>query len=426
MNFKIHLRRVLAVGSVETLGVVLGGIASLLIVNVLPKEQYAQYTFLISCMMLMISITDTGLAHCCLPIVGQRSGEGEWVTAACNQVFRKRWWLLLAGFFIVVPYWFITTRQHPWAGTGYWLASALVVAVPVLSLPGMYANTVLMILGKISALTRIVFLSLVARMLLVLGVLLLPVTAYTLGGIMAATLASTVLGWVLYRRSFAAYGLAPRRLEGEAAKSVDKEIYRIAKPLVLPSIFYHFEGLITVFVASLFGTADMLAEVGALGRISMILMVFDRIGVVLLFPAIARAPEGKGLLSMIVKGHLAYVGVLSLLFLTSIFLPEYWILLIGSKYEEQQSVLWMVFLSTLLMNCAQFAFVTLTSRGHTRRQSFVVPFVLILQILCLYVFGVSSLHAVLALGIATSLGHFLYQYAMLTSWFFDRVKHSRG
>ena len=59
------------VGGVETFGVVAGGLAGLLIVNVLPKDQYAAYTFLFACLTLLLGVTDLGLAHCCLPVVGK-------------------------------------------------------------------------------------------------------------------------------------------------------------------------------------------------------------------------------------------------------------------------------------------------------------------------------------------------------------------
>ena len=67
---------------------------------------------------------------------------------------------------------------------------------------------------------------------------------------------------------------------------------RIAKPLVLPAIFYQLQGVITVFLVSLFGTSSMVAEVGAFGRLAMALVVVDRVTHILLFPAIALEPVG--------------------------------------------------------------------------------------------------------------------------------------
>ncbi|MEJ8820809.1 hypothetical protein WKW80_02010 [Variovorax humicola] len=425
MNFKARLRQALAVGSVESLGVVVGGLAGLLIVNLLPKDQYAQYTFLITCMTWMLGITDVGLAHCCLPLVGQRASETPWVVGVCYQVFRKRGWLLCLGTLIVVPYWWVTTHQHGWSDWPYWIASACMLVLVFFSLSAFYSNTVLLILGHIATLNRVNFYGLATRALLIAAVLLLlPVASYSIAAVVAATLAASMLSVVLYRRGLAAHEVRPHVLAKAEAAAVDAAMYRMAKPLVLPALFFQFQGVITVFIVSLFGTASMLAEVGALGRIAMLLIVFDRVAATVLFPAIARAADGPRLVLMVLRAHAAYVGIMLMVFLSALLWPQYWMLLIGPHYKGQQSLLWMVFLSTLLLNCAQFAFMTLTSRGHTRHQTFVVFFVLALQVLCLSVFGVRSLQAVLALGVATSLGHFLYQYAMLGIWFSEREKRN--
>ncbi|RYF68245.1 MAG: hypothetical protein EOO22_18070, partial [Comamonadaceae bacterium] len=143
------LRRIAAVGSVETLGVIAGGLAGLLIVNVLPKDQYAQYTFLLACMTLLLGVTDLGLAHCTLPVVGERAREVPWVVGACQRVFHWRWALLGAGVAVVVPYFFYSTREHDWGGLAYGLAALLFVGVVLTTLREHYANTVLLILGHI-------------------------------------------------------------------------------------------------------------------------------------------------------------------------------------------------------------------------------------------------------------------------------------
>ncbi len=106
------------VGGIESFGVILGGIAGLLIVNVLPKDQYAAYTFLVACTTLMMGVTDLGVAHCCMPVVGQRTRDVPWVVAVCHHVFHKRWLLLSLGLVIIVPYWYFTSREHRWTGRG--------------------------------------------------------------------------------------------------------------------------------------------------------------------------------------------------------------------------------------------------------------------------------------------------------------------
>ncbi|MGJ7510605.1 hypothetical protein [Variovorax sp. GT1P44] len=414
MKLLARLRQIAMVGGVETFGVAVGGIAGLLIVNVLPKDQYAAYTFLVACITLILGVTDLGLAHCCLPVVGQRTTEVPWVVGACQQVFRKRWLLLALGLVIVVPYWFVTSREHGWGGGGYLLASAFMIVVVLLSLREHFASTVLLILGHISTLNRIAFSSHFVRILFVGTVLLLPMTSWSVAGIVAATAAASLVSVTLYRIEFRSREIVDSaRLGTEDARRVDAQVIKIAKPLVLPAIFYQVQGVITVFLVSMFGTSTMVAEVGAFGRLAMVLMVVDRVTNILVFPVIARAPDGERLRRMLLLGHLVYLGMMVLVLLTAIFLPQYWILLLGEKYRSMEPLVWMVFLASILQNASGFAFRTLTVRGATSGQTYSILATLITQVVYLAVVGVSDLRAVLGFGIATAVANFGYQYMLL-------------
>ena len=413
MKLLPRLRQIAMVGGVETFGVAIGGIAGLLIVNVLPKDQYAAYTFLVACMTLILGVTDLGLAHCCLPIVGQRANEQSWVVGVCHQVFRKRWLLLGLGLVVVGPYWFYSSQQHGWSGAPYVMASLLMVSVVLLTLREHYASTVLLILSQIATLNRVAFSAHSVRIAFVGVVLLLPITPWSMVGIVLATAAASFVSVLLYRKAFRRHEVADAHLGAETARKVDGEILRIARPLVLPGIFYQVQGVITVFLVSLFGTASMLAEVGAFGRLAMVLMVVDRVTNVLLFPAIARAPMGPRLGRIVAQAHLAYFAMGALVLLTSFLVPQYWILLLGRQYESMTPLVWMVFLASILMNASGFAFRTLSVRGATAGQTYSIPVTLITQVLFLWLVGVSDLRSVLWFGIATSLANFGYQYALL-------------
>jgi O-antigen/teichoic acid export membrane protein len=408
-----RLRQIAMVGGVETFGVAIGGIAGLLIVNVMPKDQYAAYTFLVACMTLILGITDLGLAHCTLPIVGQRAGEVRWVVGVCHQVFRKRWLLLALGLAIIGPYWFYTSQQHAWSGWAYFAASLLMVTVVLLTLREHYANTVLLILGQIPTLNRIAFSSHCVRITFVGAVLLLPATSWAVTGIVAATAAASFVSVMLYRKAFRTQQLPAAHLDEADTKKVDTQVIRIAKPLVLPAIFYQVQGVITVFLASLFGTAGMLAEVGAFGRLAMVLIVVDRVTNILLFPAIARAPVGPRLGTIVAQAHVAYFAMSALVLLTSFYFPQYWILLLGKQYASMTPLVWMVFLASILMNASGFAFRTLSVRGATAGQTYSIAVTLITQITYLWLVGVSDLRSVLGFGIASSLANFGYQYFLL-------------
>lgn len=415
MKLLSRLRQIAMVSGVEFLGVAVGGIAGLLIVNVLPKDQYAVYTFLITCMQLILGLTDLGLSKCSLPIVGQRNNEVPWVVGVCRQIFSRRTLVLVASFAFVVPYAIYTFLQHGWSEWAYVLAAVLIVASILITLWGHYAGAVLLILGYVNALSRIGACVTTARFALVSAALLLPMTPYSIAILLVATVSSEVLALVLLRREFKARNIKESRLSPQDEKRVDSQILKIVIPLIPSAVFFQVQGVVTIFLASLFGTANMVADIGAFGRLALALVLLDRVAGILLFPAIARAPAGARLVTMISRAHAIYLVAMICLLLSAVFFPQYWILLLGKKYENMVPYVWMLFLSSILLNGAGFAFSTLAVRGFTEKQAFSVLVVIALQCLYLWKFGANELSSILWFNIITSAAHFFYQYVLLIS-----------
>lgn len=413
MNLMSRLRQVAMVSGVETFSVAVAGLTGLLIVNVLPKEQYAVYTFLITCLLLITGISDLGLTKCALPIVGPRNRERAWVAAVCGQVFRRRTLMLGASFAVVVPYALHTFVQHGWLTPAHALASLFVVASVMVSLRGHFANTVLVILGQVNAVSRITFLVTATRFLLVGAVLLAPMTPYSIAFLIAATALSEVVAVQLYRREFKAREIVETRPAPEDEKHVDRQIRKIVLPLIPSAVFFQVQGALTIFLASLFGTANTVAEIGAFGRLALVLTIVDRVANVLLFPAIARAMPGRRLVSMVGKVHAIYLCAMLCVLATAVLFPQAWMLLLGEKYDNTAPYVWMIFLSSILMNGANFAFMTLAVRGFTEKQAYSVLLVVLLQCLFLWRYGASDLPTLLGFQIATCAAHFAYQYVLL-------------
>ena len=210
-------------------------------------------------------------------------------------------------------------------------------------------------------------------------------------------------------------------------KKVDQQALKVALPLLPSAIFLQVQGVVTVFlVFAVRQSTELLAQVGAFSRLAMVLTVVDRVTGVLLFPALARAPAGPRLLAIVLRVHVAYMGAMALMLLSAWFGGHWWILLLAASTSTARmwsSYVWMVFLATILLNASNFAFRTLAVRGLTAKQSYSVPVVLTVQILYLWLFGVSDLVSVLGFGIATSLANFVVQYALLGARF---MAHLRG
>ena len=175
LSARQRLRQIFMVSGVESFGVVIGGIAGLLIVNVLQKDPYAVSIFMVACTTLLIGVTDLRLAHCCVPVVGQRGTEVPWAVGSCHPIFSQA---LTAAFrraraHRALPLARTRMDRHGLLGS---LAGALGVALVQLS--EHYAKTVILIPGHISAINVAAFVALI---------LVRPMTPYSTAGQTAAT-----------------------------------------------------------------------------------------------------------------------------------------------------------------------------------------------------------------------------------------------
>ncbi|RYH34476.1 MAG: hypothetical protein EON54_19945 [Alcaligenaceae bacterium] len=314
---------------------------------------------------------------------------------------------------VVVPYAIYTFVQHDWLSISNGVAALLMIAVLLLTLRVHYANNVMLILGEVSTITKVGGIAAVTRFSIVSAALLLPTTQFTLAGLFFAAAATEFINLILYRRAFRARPLQDVHLPDAERAQIDRSILKIALPLVPSAIFFQVQGVVTVFLVSIFGTTSMLAEVGAFGRLAMVLTIVDRVAGILLFPAIARAQSGQRLSSMVLRIHLIYLALMGLVLATGALFPEYWIFFLGEKYKDLTPYVWMMFLGAILMNAASFAFLTMSVRGMTSRQGFSVIFVIVAQVVYLWAVGVSDLKSVLIFNIVTCASHFTYQYTLL-------------
>jgi len=413
MSIQARIRQFVVVSGIETLGVALAGISGLLIVNLMAKDQYAIYTFFLACTTLVSGISEVGLAHCAMPVVGTRAGEPRWVVAVMHQIFRLRWLLLAVGVVLVVPYGIYSAEGHGWTRWPQVTAALVIVLCVTLSLRDQYLHTVLLLLGHIATLNRAAITSYAVRFVLVALVLLLPMDDFGVAALFVAAAAATAVSIRVQARAWTRLGLEDARLDEPERRWVDGELRRIATPLVPSALFFHVQGVVTVFIVSWFGTTAMMAEVGALGRLAMILVVLDRVTSMLLFPALARAETGPRFLRLVLRVHAAYLVLMLLIFCSAVFMPGAWMLLLGQQYAEQTPYLWMAVGSAILMNAAAFAFRTLAGRGATARQWITIPLVLALQAAFVFGVGVDTLPLVLAFNLATAALHFVYQYGLM-------------
>jgi len=388
-------------------------VSGFVVVHVLDKSGYAQYTLLTACVSLVFGLSDLGLSNCYLPVVGARAHDARWVLQVCRRIYGKRWLLLAPAGLAVLAYWLYATWLHHWTRPAYLLASALLALGVPLALREHVSRCVLSILQNTRALSRIGLTSAVARMLLLLAAVLCSSVLDPLVGISLATLAAALIPVVQYNGVPALHPLAGTTLSGTEARQVDRRIGEVLRPLILFGLFHQFQSSITILLVATLGHGHSLAEVGALTRPTLVLSLIDRVTAVLLFPVVARKVDSPHLARLVAMSICLHLVCMAAILATAIFTPGMWMWLIGSTYAGQADMLWMAFLAAILLNASGFAFAMLTAIGDTRGQALLIPVVLCVQGLYLLLGEVTSTRGALLFSIATTAAYCAFQYSKL-------------
>lgn len=145
---------------------------------------------------------------------------------------------------------------------------------------------------------------------------------------------------------------------------VQTEILKIVKRYMPGAIYFSLSGQITLWLISVFGNTTAIAQIGALGRFSVILTLVITITGTLITPRFARLEKNK---KRILK---FYFQILSGLFLlmalivgATVLFPKQILWILGGNYKDLQFELILCIAGSCLGVLSDIAFSLLTSRG---------------------------------------------------------------
>ena len=201
---------------------------------------------------------------------------------------------------------------------------------------------------------------------------------------------------------------------GSVRPEFKSDLLRMVGKVFPGSLYYAISGQITILLVSLYGTTKTLADVGALGRLGQIMAVFSAIAGVLLVPRFARAENSPGRLLRI---YVAILGAVSLacgfLCLTVWFFPKPALWLLGGHYSMLGAEIALQFISASIGLVCGIAYQLGAVRGVVYNPLLAIPAAIIYQGLSIYIFDFSSARGVLLF----SIGLFILQGLQTISFF---------
>lgn len=304
--------------------------SGILLVRWLPQREYAFFTIANAMQAALMLLADIGISVGLISIGGRvwqdRHRFGELINTGLA-VRRK-----LAGVsaIIVAPILYAMLAKNGASQFYTLLLIVFVLAGFSIQLSIDVFSVVPRLHSDIRRIQIIDFSSAVVRLLLILGFIYLFATA---GVAVAIASASFVLQYFLLR-SYAAKVVDLRAHENEEDR---REIVRLIKNLAANSLFYCFQGQITVFLISFFGRqAASVAEVGALSRLAMIFTVLMNMLTNIFVPAFARCHDKRELRWLYIAIAGGVVVFSAVVLGGAAFFPEQFLFVLGNRYAHLQ------------------------------------------------------------------------------------------
>lgn len=383
------LKLVSLVGSTEILLKGIGFISGILIVRLLPIQEYAFYTLANTMLGTLVVLTDGGISNGIMALSGK-----VW------QDPKKLGVILATG---------LDLRRK-------FAAVTLVIAIPIVFY--------LLMLNKASWLSAIlIILSLIPAFYADLSDSLLEITPQLhqdiaslqkndltvgLGRLVLTVLTIFIFPWtfVLLLASGIPRIYGNLELKKINAKFVDttqkpdpvvrKEILRIVARILPNIIFFAFSGQIVIWILSVFGNTNELATIGALGRFSILIGLFTSVLATLFIPRFSRLANDK---SKLIKVFMIFQLILFLfsgfVMLIVFLFPTQMLWILGGSYSGLSTELFLILLSNCIGLITSLTGNLIGSRGHFLNPILVIAMNMGTVITAFFIWDLSTLQGIL-------------------------------
>src|SRR5437868_12191300 len=323
-----HARRIGGYAIVQVIGQIIAFSSGILLVRWLPQREYAYFTIANAMQAALMLLADIGISVGLISIGGRvwqdRHRFGELINTGLG--LRRK--LAAIAAIIVAPILYAMLAKNGASQIYILLLIVFVLAGFSIQLSIDIFSVVPRLHSDISRIQKIDFTCAIVRLLLIVGLIFMFATA---GLAVAIASAAFLLQYFLLR----AYAAKVVDLNANENAEDRHEIVRLVKSLAANTLFYCFQGQITVFLISFFARqAASVAEVGALGRLAMIFTVLTNLLINIFVPAFARCQDKR-------KLHWLYIGIVGAVILFSsaviagaAFFPEQFLFVLGHRYAH--------------------------------------------------------------------------------------------
>ena len=370
-----------------------------LCMRILPIPEYAKYIVVFGFLGTLSILTDISFSGTLIPLIGEHVDNRHLIAdyvASLRQL--ARWMYFVVAPCALVAFPILVRRQHWDPETVAAMTAALLVAGWCARVSGIY--------GAVLIVRRDRQYWYGVQMASSLGTLLLLLAFWYLHWLIALTAILINLAGMIYVS--AAYFWRSRHLlgmKGISSSEKRKNIVHLAMPTIPNSIFYAFQGQITLIIITIFGHTTAIAGVGALSKLGQVFALLAPMGTILIGPYFAKLSAAQlkrhYLATLLLLGVFAGLVVASAACFPAMFL---WIL--GPKYSNLQTEVVLMLAASTIAFVVDILYLIHSSRRFVYWWNSVASTIITIatEVLFIWKFDLSTVRGVLILNLTTALG----------------------
>jgi O-antigen/teichoic acid export membrane protein len=396
---RAELGVLLTTGAIQAIIQGVSFLSGLLVLRLLPLEQFAYYTIAVAVLGSLVVLADCGVIQTLLAHGGrvwqQPAALGQVV--ACALQLRR--WMAGVALAIALPVLFLLLRHKGATVADALLITLSIVPIFLFSLQSQVYEAVLRLNQRLGELQRAQLVGNVLRVLMsVAGVVVLPLA-------WIVQLGAAIGAWWQAHRS--------RRLSVPLAAvstpdpSVRRDMARQLGRMAPSAIYFAVAGQLNIWLLAILGRTESVAEVGALGRVTAIFNVLTAMIAMIYVPRFARmnARTETAVGAAYWKLQMGMLGFALLIVGFTAAFPQFVLLFLGPKYAGLQSEIVLGMAGGAFALMAGTAYNMSAARGRVLSPWIMVPVAALVQLGLVLLLPVSTTMGVLWLGL-------LYNFAL--------------
>ena len=369
----------------------LGFLSGILIVRYLSKPDYAWFTIANTLVATMGMLADSGISGALSAVGGTVWQDDARFGSLIRTALTLRRRLAFVAVLVVTPVfvWMLVKNHAP--------AATIAVVVPA-ALLALTLQLTAGVLGVVISLRqeirRMQFMGLAAALLRLS--LLAPACLIFLDvrvAVIIGTVGMALQVWLLRR-------WVSKSVAWHAPESADyrAQILTIVKRQAPLTIFYCLQSQIIIWLISIFGNAQRVAEIGALGRFAMIFTLVSSVMNGIVVPRYARCHDRRVLKQRYWQVAAGFTLLAASLVALSAAFPRPLLWVIGSQYANLENEVWLMMLSAASSGLFVALFSLTYSKGWIVPAAISIPLEIVTQLILILTFDISTVRGVLLVG----------------------------